>query len=106
MISTKCISIDPKKVEVVVKCEISMTRIKHRSFLDVAGYYMRFAEGFYRIASPLVHLTQRNVTFELIEDFERNFQKLQRRLSSVPIIFISNGGEGFVVYTDVSRMEP
>ena len=76
VISTKGISVDPKKVEVVVKWKISMAKIELRCVLGMAGYYKGLKERFFRIATPLTKLIQGNVTFELGEDFERSFQEL------------------------------
>ena len=93
------------------KVEPLRSRIDYRQLnrvhLEVIAtfYYNRLLEGFSLIAIPLTKLTQTNVTFELGEDFERSFQELQRRLTSAPIIIFSNVNEGFVVYTDASRMD-
>jgi hypothetical protein len=35
--------------------------IEIRSFLELAGYYMRFIEGFSFIATPLTHLTRNDI---------------------------------------------
>uniref|UniRef100_A0A2N9FE66 Reverse transcriptase n=1 Tax=Fagus sylvatica TaxID=28930 RepID=A0A2N9FE66_FAGSY len=61
VISREGISIDPNKVEVVVKWERPTNVTEVRSFLGLAGYYRQFVEGFSRLATPLPHLTQKNV---------------------------------------------
>ena len=73
MISREGISIDPNKVEVVVKWERPTNVTEVRSFLGLAGYYRQFVEAFSRLATPLPHLTQKNVKFEWTEECERSF---------------------------------
>ena len=105
MISGKGISVDPKKVEVVVEWDVptyvNVTEV--RSFLGMVGYYRRFMEGFSRITQPLTNLTKKNVKFVWGDDCEQSFQELKRRLTSAPILTIPSGDEGFMVYTDASR---
>ena len=50
VISGKAISVDPRKVEAVVKWEVPTNVTEVRNFLGMAGYYRRFVEGFSRIA--------------------------------------------------------
>ena len=103
VISGKGISVDPKKIEVVVEWEVPTNVTEVRSFLGMAGYYRRFVEGFSRIAQPLTKLTKKNMKFVWGDDCEQSFQELKRRLTSAPILTIPSGSEGFVVYTDASR---
>ena len=103
MISGKGLSVDPKKIEAVVRWEVPTNVIEIRSFLGKASYYRRFVEGFSRIAQPLTNLTKKNVKFVWGNDCEQSFQELKRRLTSAPILTIPSGSEGFVVYIDVSR---
>ena len=48
VISKDGVSIDPSKVEAVRNWPRPTTVTKIRSFLGMAGYYKRFAEGFSR----------------------------------------------------------
>ena len=61
VISGKGISVDPKKIEVVVEWEVPINVIEIRSFLGMAGYSRRFVEGFSRIAKPLTNLTKKRM---------------------------------------------
>jgi hypothetical protein len=45
------ISVDPAKVEDVLKWELPRTVKEIRSFLGLAGYYQRFIEGFSKIGN-------------------------------------------------------
>ncbi|KAL5570097.1 hypothetical protein UlMin_026672 [Ulmus minor] len=75
-----------------------------RSFLGMAGYYRRFVEGFSRIARPLTMLTRKNVRFTWTEDCEKSFQELKKRLTTAPVLAIPSGNNGFVIYSDASKM--
>ena len=50
---------DPQKVEAVANWEQPTTVSEVRSFLGLAGYYLRFIEGFSKIAGPLHCLTRK-----------------------------------------------
>lgn len=64
MIFKDGVSVDPKKIEVMVEWSRPTNISKVRSFLGLAGYYCRFVEGFSCIAMPLSRLTQKQVKFE------------------------------------------
>ena len=59
VISTKGVSVDPKKIEVMVSWKPPKNVSKVRSFLGLAGYYRKFVEGFSRIATPLTKLIRK-----------------------------------------------
>uniref|UniRef100_A0A2N9HQ68 Retrotransposon gag domain-containing protein n=1 Tax=Fagus sylvatica TaxID=28930 RepID=A0A2N9HQ68_FAGSY len=103
VISREGISVDPNKVEAVVKWERPTNVIEVRSFLGLASYYRWFVEGFSRLATPLTRLTQKNVKCEWIEECERSFLELKSRLSTTPILIIPTSTGGFVVFSDASH---
>ncbi|KAH0716653.1 hypothetical protein KY290_012914 [Solanum tuberosum] len=65
---------------------------------------MRFVEGFSSIASPLTALTQKKSKFEWSKSCEKSFQLLKHKLTSAPVLTLSEGTERFVVYCDASRV--
>lgn len=58
------VSVDPAKVEIMVRWERPNTKTEIRSFLGLAGYYRRFINGFSSIAIPLARLTKKNIKFQ------------------------------------------
>jgi hypothetical protein len=54
VISKDGISVDPMKVEAVVKWERPKNVSEIHSFLGLVGYYRRFIEGFFKISMPLL----------------------------------------------------
>jgi hypothetical protein len=103
VISKKGISVDPKRIEAVLKWERSTNVTEIHSFLGLARYYRRFIEGFSTIASPMTRLTRKEVKFEWSKDCEASFQELKSRLTSAPVLALPKGQEGFVVYSDASN---
>ncbi|WMV51477.1 hypothetical protein MTR67_044862, partial [Solanum verrucosum] len=75
-----------------------------QSFLDLVSYFRRFVEGFSWITSPLTVLTQKKVKFLLPEACEKSFQELKNRFTSAPVLTLPEGFDGFVVYSDASRI--
>jgi len=78
----------------------SVTEI--RSFLGLAGYYQRFIKGFSLIATLLTQLTRKNKKWVWLEECEKSFQELKRRLTTATVLTLFSGIEGFVVYNDAS----
>jgi len=86
VISAGGICVDPGKVEAVLKWEKPINVTEIRSFLGLAGYYMRFIEGFSTIASPLTKLTHKEVRFNWSKECEESFQELKGRLTSALVL--------------------
>ena len=64
MVSALSVSVDPEKVEVVMSWERPKSVFEIRSFLELAGYYRRFIEGFSCLAAPMTRLTRKEVRFD------------------------------------------
>ena len=52
IISDRGIAVDPAKVKEIMEWSIPTTITDIRSFLGLVGYYLRFIEGFSKIAKP------------------------------------------------------
>ena len=70
----------------------------------MAGYYPKFIQDFSRIATPLTKLTKKSVKFDWCEAQVEAFQILKEKLCSAPVLSLPNGSEGFVVYSDASKL--
>ena len=103
VVSASGVSVDPEKVEAVMSWERPKSVFKIRSFLGLAGYYRRFIEDFSRLATPMTKLTRKEVKFEWNDSCERAFQKLKWRLTSAPILVVSEREQEYSMYCDASK---
>nr|GFA49080.1 putative reverse transcriptase domain-containing protein [Tanacetum cinerariifolium] len=97
------IYVDPAKIESVKDWASPKSPTEIRQFLGLAGYYLRFIEGFSKIAKPMTKLTQKKVKFEWGDKQEAAFQRLKQKLCSAPILALPEGNEYFIVYCDASN---
>ena len=98
------VSVDPEKVEAVMIWERPKSVFEIRSFLGLAGYYMRFIEDFSRLATLMTRLIWKEVKFDRDDRCEKAFQELRRRLTTAPILIVSDKGQGDTVYCDASKV--
>jgi hypothetical protein len=103
ILTTEGVAVDPEKLEAVSNWQQPTNVSEIRSFLDLAGYYRRFIEGFSKIARPMTELLKKEKKFTWIESCERSFQELKRRLTTVPVLTLLDIQQNFVIYCDASR---
>ena len=101
--STSGVSVDPEKVEAVMSWERLKSVFEIRSFLGLVGYYRRFIKDFSRLAVPMARLTRKEVKYGWNDMCERAFQELKRRLTSTPILIVTERGQRYTVYCDASK---
>ena len=97
------VSVNPKKVEVVMGLERLKSIFEIRSFLGLVGYYKRFIEDFSQLVGPMMKLTRKEVKFEWNDVCERVFQEFKRRPTSTPILIVPEVGQRYIVYCDASK---
>ena len=103
VVSASSMSVDLGKVEAVMSWKRSKLVFEIRSFLGLARYYRRFIEDFSRLVAPMTRLTRNEVKFVWDDSCERAFQELKRRLTSAPILIVSERGQRYTVYCDASN---
>ena len=103
VVSASGVSVDPEKVKAVMSWERPKSVFEIRSFLGLAGYCRKFIEDFTWIAAPMTRLTWKEVKFEWNDLCERAFQELKMRLTSAPILIVSERGKRYIVYYDASK---
>ncbi|KAD3066931.1 hypothetical protein E3N88_34811 [Mikania micrantha] len=96
------IHVDKSKIEAIKNWEAPKTPTEVQQFLDLAGYYRRFIEGFSKIAQPLTALTHKDKKHLWTDKQEVAFQLLKQKLCSAPILSLPDGTDDFVVYCDAS----
>jgi hypothetical protein len=97
------ISVDPSKVEDVLKWEPPKTVKEIRSFLGLVGYYRRFIEGFSKILKSLTTLLEKDREFKWTNAYQDSFEELKRRLMTAPVLVMPDLQKGFDIYCDASR---
>jgi hypothetical protein len=85
-ISSQGIQVDPSKIQVIKDLPTPKTQTEVRRFLGHAGYYRRFINNFYKIASPLFVLLMKNVEFNWTNFCQEAFSTLKHQLSTAPIL--------------------
>ncbi|GKF86631.1 putative reverse transcriptase domain-containing protein, partial [Tanacetum coccineum] len=103
VIDSQGIYVDPAKIESIKDWVSPKTPTEIRQFLNLAGYYRRFIEGFSKIAKPMTKLTQKKVKFVWGDKQEAAFQRLKQKLCSAPILALPEGSEDFIAYCDASK---
>ena len=92
VVSASGMSVDPEKVEAVMSWERPKSVFEILNFLGLAGYYRRFIKDFSRLAVPMTRLTRKEVKFDWSDLCEKEFQTLNKRLTSAPILIVSKWG--------------
>nr|GEW98828.1 hypothetical protein [Tanacetum cinerariifolium] len=90
------------KIESIKDWASPKTATEIRQFLGLAGHYRRFIEGFSKFAKSMTKLTQKTVKFDWGDKEETDFQLINQKLYSAPILALPEGSEDFVVYYDAS----
>ena len=73
-----------------------------RRFLGMTSYYRRFISGFSDIASPLNHLTQKDVPFLWDKNCQHAFEPLKEQLISISVLEFPNQERDYILYNDAS----
>lgn len=95
---------DPSKVEAVDVWKRPSVGFEIWSFLELSGYYMKFITDFSRLADPLTGLTGKGIRFTWLEDCEKSFEELKRRLTTTPVLTIDEPGLEYTVDCDASLL--
>jgi hypothetical protein len=103
ILTAEGVAIDPEKVTAVVNWKRPTSVTEIRSFQGLAGYYRRFIEGFSKIARSMTILLQKDKKFEWTNACERSFCELKRRLTTAPVLVLSDIHKDFTIYCDTSR---
>jgi hypothetical protein len=102
VISKGGISVDPSKVQDVLSWKAPTSVSDIRSFLGLARYYRRFIEGFSKISKPMTELLEKDKQFKWTPACESSFQELKKRLTTAPVLVMSDMEKPFSIYCDAS----
>ena len=94
---------DPKKIEDVKSWPVPDCLKSVRQFLGFVGYYRRFIPKFADVATPLVHLTGKDVPFVWDTSCSAAFQALRASLIDAPILAFPTETGQYILDTDASN---
>ncbi|MCO5591653.1 hypothetical protein L7F22_045644 [Adiantum nelumboides] len=97
IISQSGIRMDPTKLEVIKEWPNPRNLHELRSFIGMCAYYGRFIEKFSLIAGPLHDFTKKYVW---IERKQEAFDKFKQKLTSQPVLVLSDLSKPFEVQCD------
>ena len=103
VVSASGVSMDPEKVEAILSWERPKSVFEIHNLLGLEKYYSRFIEDFSQLAPPMTRLTRNGVKFEWDDLCERVFQELKMRLTSAPIMIVSERGPMYTIYRDALK---
>jgi hypothetical protein len=104
VLSAGGVSVDPSKITSIMERKAPTNPTEVQAFLGLAGYYLKFVEGFSSIARPLTQLLKKDKKFEWTKKCEQSFQELKKRLVSAPILTMPDITNSFDVYCRASKL--
>jgi hypothetical protein len=96
------LAVDPKKVAVILDWKAPKDVRGIKSFIRMVGYYRRFIEGFSKIVRPMTALLAKKVVFKWTPACQESFEKLKQKLTTAPVLVLSDVHKPFAVYCDAS----
>ena len=103
ILSPAGISMDPAKIDVILKWPAPAVVKEVQSFLGFANFYRRFIQKYSQIARPLHNLTGKNVPFVWNEKCQSAFDPLKSSFTSAPILAHFDPENPIVLETDGSE---
>ena len=91
VVLSRGITVDPAKIEALMKWPSLTTVTKVRSFLGLARYYGRFVHDFSKISSALTQLTKKGKFFVWTSGCEQSFQELKEKLVIALVLIVPEG---------------
>ena len=102
IITTEGIRMDPEKVSTIQDWKVLANVKDVQAFIGFANFYRRFIKDFSKIAAPLVHLTRKDVPFEMSPECVRAMEALKKAFTSTVVLAHFNPEKPCIVETDAS----
>ncbi|KAD2804662.1 hypothetical protein E3N88_38039 [Mikania micrantha] len=101
IIDAQGVSMDPKKIEVVLSWPVPTQLKGLRGFLGLTGYYRKFIKNYGSIARPLTDLTKKDA-FCWHPGAQAAFEQLKQALVSAPVLTLPDFKQPFMIECDAS----
>ena len=102
IVSAEGVHTNPAKIESVKRIATPQNVAQVRSFLGLAGYYLKFIHNFATLTYPLVELTKKGKLFCWTKVHDTAFSTLKVSLCSTPVLAFPVLDRQFVLQTDAS----
>ena len=89
---------DQKKVIAILNWKAPKDVHGIKSFIEMAGYYRSFIEGFSKIARPMTTLLTNKVEFKWTQKYQDAFEELKENLTTTPVLVLPDVHKPFLVY--------
>jgi hypothetical protein len=103
VISNRAVLVDSGKVRDVLNWMPPSNVSEIRSFLRLVGYYHRFIQDFSKIAKPMTRLLEKGKVFKWTQDCQASFEKMNKHLTTAPVLILPDLSKKFDIYCDASR---
>jgi hypothetical protein len=100
LISEAGVATCPDKVKAMMEWPQPTNTKELRSFLGLAGYYMKFIKHFSIIARPLTDLLKKHSMFVWTDDHDQAFKVLMSALVQAPVLVLPDFSQPFCIETD------
>jgi hypothetical protein len=89
VLSDEGISVDPKKIKIVVKWPVPKNKTEVIRFLGLATYMRKYVRDFAKIAAPMTDLLKgKSERITWTRDCHESFEALKKTLTKTPVLRI------------------
>jgi hypothetical protein len=101
IIGVKGVQLHQEKIQAILDRPTPKTLTELKGFWGIYCYYRRFVKGFSQLCAPLTDLT-RNGAFKWSREAQLTFDKMQKVMSTCPVLALPNFAQPFTVECDAS----
>jgi hypothetical protein len=106
VISANELKMDPEKVDTIKNWLSPKSVFEVRSFHGLASFYRKFIRNFSGISAPMMDMVnKRHKSFHWIEEAEKSFNLLKKKIMKQPILVLLDFSKTFQVKCDASGFE-
>jgi len=100
VISKEGLSVDPKKISVILEWPVPNDVSAGHSFMGIVGYYHRFVKNLSKLAYTITSLQKKGTKFEWTKKCQAIFNELKRMMTTALVLRIADPEQAFVVCTN------
>jgi hypothetical protein len=102
VVSGQGVEMDKEKIKAIRGYLPPQNLSQVRSFLGLASFYRWFVKDFSTNAAPINELTKKEMMFHWGETQEQTFHELKMKLTTTPLLAVSDFGKTFEIECDAS----